>query len=139
MAAALHLPGAMLVYRAFALGLLGACCLLLAMRPPIAVVVPEPGPLVLQSPHEASRCPPPVLVESGPTILDVAPGVTPSQLADLIVLAEGETIVAIDDVPVRGSLGAGVALAGIDLQSRRYLDLAVAGEHGTRRLLVLQH
>ena len=127
------------MYRAFALGLLGACCLLLAMRPPIAVVVQAPGPFVRSSPRDAARCPPPVLVESGPTILDVAPGVTPSQLAGLIVLAAGERIVAIDDVPVSGSLAAGVALAAIDLQSRRYLDLAVAGEHGTRRLLVLQH
>jgi hypothetical protein len=139
----------MLWYRAFGLGLLGACCVLLAMRPPAALVC-EPGRVVVLSPafaqapaHHRCRSPSP---SHGPTIIDVAPGVTASQIARLLVLAPGERVLSIDDLPVTGDVEAGVALAsshrriaGAQDGQRRFLDVVVAGDHGTRRVLVLLH
>jgi len=49
----------MFVYRSIALGLLGACCLLLAMRPPIAVVSQTPGQIIVASSREAIATPKP--------------------------------------------------------------------------------
>jgi hypothetical protein len=132
----------MFVYRSLALGLLGACCLLLAMRPPISVVSQCPGQVVLVSSPDATHqmeCAPTQPEHSPPTIVDVAPGITSQQLPLLIVLAPGEQIAAIDDVAVASPLDAGIKLASIDLRSQRYIDLEIAGTHGTRRMLVLLH
>lgn len=126
----------MFVYRSIVLGLLGAGCLLLAMRPPIVVVTEGPGRVLVATKRCPARPPP---SRTGPTIVDVAPGVTLEQIAQLIVLDAGESISSIDDTPVTGSLAAGVALAGIDLRARRYLDIGVSGERGARRVLVLMH
>lgn len=128
------------MYRSLALGLLGACCLLLAMRPPLTVVTHGPGQLVVVTQDGAARCPPPTLVAApGPTIIDVAPGVTIAQLAELVRLGPGEHIATVDDRAVAGALGAGVALAALELRGRTFLDLGIASELGTRRVLVLLH
>jgi hypothetical protein len=132
----LHL--AMFVYRSIALGLLGACCLLLAMRPPITVVSHAPGQILVASSRDAAA-PLRPCVTPGSTIVDVAPGVTASQLAALLHLLPDERVVSIDDVPVSGTLDAGVALASVDLHRGRYLDLGVKNDFSERRVLVLLH
>jgi hypothetical protein len=128
----------MFVYRSIALGLLGACCLLLAMRPPVAIVSRASGQIMVASSHEALAALRPCIAP-GSTIVDVAPGVGASQLARLLHLLPDERVVSIDDVPVSGTLDAGVALAGVDLRRGRYLDLGVKNDWGERRVLVLLH
>lgn len=118
----------MLVFRSLALGLLGACFLLLAFRPAYEVrfvhqVMPAAEPTT----------------EAPATIVDVAPGLSAPQIASLIALGPDEHVVAVDDTHVTGSLGAGVLIASRDLQAQRYLDLEVEGPSGQRRVLVLLH
>jgi hypothetical protein len=128
----------MFVYRSLALGLLGACCLLLAMRPRPAVVSHAPGQIMVATSREAMASLRPCLAP-GSTIVDVAPGVSASQIAGLLHLLPDERVVSIDDVPVAGTLDAGVALASVDLHGGRYLDLGVKSDWGERRVLVLLH
>ncbi len=128
----------MFVYRSIALGLLGACCLLLAMRPPITVISHAPGQIIVASSRDAA-VPLRPCVAPGSTIVDVASGVTASQLAGLLHLLPDERVVAIDDMPVTGTLDAGVALASVELWPGRYLDLSVKNDWAERRVLVLLH
>jgi hypothetical protein len=139
----------MLWYRAFGLGLLGACCVLLAMRPPATIVTCQPGHIRVILPLFTRQAPVggrPLAVDQGPTIIDVARGVSASQIARLLVVAPGERIVSIDDGPVAGDIDAGLALAAshrriagaVDSQ-RRFIDVAVVGELGPRRVLLLLH
>jgi hypothetical protein len=133
----LQLHVTMFVYRSIALGLLGACCLLLAMRPPIAVVSHAPGQILVASSREVASVH--ACVAPGSTIVDVATGVNAAQLAALLHLLPDERVVSIDDVPVAGTLDAGVALAGVELRRGRYVDLGVKSDWGERRVLVLLH
>ena len=128
----------MLVYRSFALGLLGACCLLLATRPQGSVIL---NPVVVVPTDDAvssTSCRPALCASPmGPpvTVVDVAPNVTGAMLAQLIVLAGNERIARIDDAPVAD---ARVALASLELAGRRYVDIAVENDAGSeRRVLVL--
>lgn len=125
----------MFAFRSLALGLLGACCLLLAARPPVTVITHTPAFAFAEprTPWCSSHVP------RAPTIIDVAPGASAADIARLVVLEPGERITAIDDAPVAGGLDAGVALASSELGGRRYIDLEVAGDAGTRRVLVLLH
>lgn len=127
-------------FRSFALGLLGACCLLLAMRPPIAVVASEPGKILVVSSPSMLSCPSPAppRVEPPVTVVDVAAGVSAEQLATLVVLAPGERIVAIDDVAVAPGITSRAALAALAPKAGRYIDLTV-DTYGpqSRRVLVL--
>ncbi|HUJ61729.1 MAG TPA: hypothetical protein VLX92_24665 [Kofleriaceae bacterium] len=112
----------MLVYRSLALGLAGACLLLLASRPIVTVrVVGAP---------RARRAEP-------VAIIDVAPGLAPAQRAALVRLAPGEHVIAIDDRP-GDDLAAGAAIALRDARPG-FLDLQVASARGAHRLLVLFH
>jgi hypothetical protein len=126
-------------FRTFALGLLGACCLLLAMRPPISVVASEPGRIVVVSSPTVLHCPEASRSEPPVTVVDVAPGVTAQQLASLIVLAPGERITAIDDREVPPGVTDRAALESVEIHAGHYLDLAIAtrGVAGARRVLVL--
>lgn len=118
----------MLVFRSIALGMLGACLILLAARPPVEIRLEQ----------DAGRVVPPPAAPAA-SIIDVAPGATARELASLIRLCPGEHVAAIDDVPVAGDLAAGEALDGLDLGARRYVDLTIARATGTRRVLVLLH
>jgi hypothetical protein len=126
----------MLVFRSLAIGLLSACFVLLIMRPAVEVrMAPRWAPRWADN---VSRgfVPRPVAV---PTIIDVAPGVSAAQLATMIRLAPGEHVASIDDAPVSGDVGAGVALGTLDLRARHFIDLGVASDVGERRVLVLLH
>lgn len=115
----------MLVFRSLALGLVGACFLLLVFRPAyeIRVEQPQPGPLVRDT----------------STIIDVASGVDPAQLSALIKLGPGEHVVAVDDTPVADDLDAGAAIASRDRMAGSFIDLEVASARTKRRVLVLLH
>jgi hypothetical protein len=123
----------MFAYRSLVVGLLGACCLLLAMRPP-AVVAPAPGRTLATAPAALQAC-----ASMVPTIVDVAPGVTAAQLPSLLHLLPDEQIVAVNDAPVASTLDAGVSLANIELARGRFLDVEVKSGYGARRVLVLLH
>jgi hypothetical protein len=132
----------MLLFRSFAIGLLGACFVLLATRPQSTVVVAHPSQVVVAQPSQI------VLAPSGHdghdddhrtgndvTVVDVARGLPGVLIAQSIVLAANERIVAIDDVAVRDGAA---TLSAIELQGRSYLDVVVANDAGTtRRVLVL--
>ncbi len=117
----------MLVFRSLALGLAGACLLLLAFRPAYVVRL------------ESAPAPPVATAGNAATLVDIGPAVAPQQVAALIHLAPGEHVVDIDDHPVAGDLDAGAALASHVLQAGSYIDLTVAGAFHTRRILVLVH
>lgn len=128
----------MLVFRSFAIGLSAACFALLAMQPDIHVMQVLPAPI----PTMALTQPPPALApapEHAPTIVDVAPGITATQLGLAIRLAPGEQITSVDDVAVSGSLSAGLVLASRPLRSGEYIDFTVGGPSGERRVLALLH
>ncbi len=125
----------MLVFRSIALGLLGACVLLLAQRSPERVWIEHEREPVAARPAVAM-----------PTIIDVASGLpgmpgmplmNAHQIAQLVRLGPGERVTSVDDQPVAGNLDAGTAIG--EPAARHFLDLAVAGPRGERRVLVLFH
>jgi hypothetical protein len=118
----------MLVFRSLTLGLLAACFLLLAIRPVYEVRVTRDA-----RPQREAPAPP------AATIIDVAAGVSASQLPAMLALAPDERVVAVDDQSVGSDLDAGTLLASRELDSQRYIDLEVEGARGARRLLVLLH
>ena len=120
----------MLLFRSLALGLLGACFFLLATRP-ATIVVRQPA---VEVPNVSGIRGLPV---QAPTVIDVARDVSPRTLPALIRLAEGEHIVAVDDMAVANDLQAGSLLSE---RHRDFIDLQVRGTSGgDRRVLVLLH
>jgi len=113
----------MLLFRSLVLGLLGACCLLLAVRPKPKVVervVYQPGP-------------------PAATLVDVSANVAADQLGSLVHLGPGEHVISIDDRAVTGDLDAGAVLAELD-QRPAFVDLEIGrGSVGHRRLVLLLH
>ncbi len=81
----------MMLYRSLVVGLLGACLYLLASRAPATRIVHAAA---------AQARPPsvPVLVpKPGPTLIDVSSQMSPAQLVSLVRLAPNEHIAAYDD------------------------------------------
>jgi hypothetical protein len=118
----------MLLFRSLAIGLLGACCLLLAMRPPAQII--ERDHLVYRQAAPSA------------TLIDVAAGVAPGQLGSLVKLQRDEHVTAIDDRPVSGDLDAGAVLAQLDARPA-FIDLELDGSAGNerwhRRVVLLLH
>src|SRR4051812_8063321 len=117
----------MLLFRSLALGLLGTCVMLLAVRPPYEV-------RITQAPVHLFAAPP-----TSASIVDVAPSVAPVQVPALLHLAAGEHIQSIDDVLMADDVEAGARLASLTVGRNRFVDLTVAGGTGSRRVLVLLH
>ena len=117
----------MLVFRSLALGLLGACFLLLATRQTDVRIERELVPVQQPAPPASA------------TIIDVAHGVGANQLAQLVRLQPNEHVVAVDDRPVTGDLDAGAMIAANETSARKFVDLTVTGGAGERRVLVLLH
>jgi hypothetical protein len=71
-------------------------------------------------------------------VIDVAPGVSPAQIAGLIALAPGEHLAAVNERAPASDLEAGALIAS---RARRgeFLDLTVTRPAGERRVLVLLH
>ncbi|HEY1552480.1 MAG TPA: hypothetical protein VGG28_31850 [Kofleriaceae bacterium] len=113
----------MLLFRSLAIGLLGACCLLLATRPPAQVV----ERVVYRAAAPSA------------TLIDVAAGVAPAQLGGLVKLLRDEHVTAIDDRPVGGDLDAGAVLAQLETRPA-FVDLEIdGGASGHRRVVLLLH
>ncbi len=117
----------MFLFRSLAIGLLGACVVMLASRPAYEVRV------------VAAARPPPLAAPPSAAIVDVAAGVPAAQLPALIALAPGEHVVSIGDRAVVNDLDAGAALAAADTRPGGFLDLSIDGARGSRRVLVLLH
>jgi hypothetical protein len=132
LAGALQRLVCMLVFRSLALGLLGACCLLFASHPLVELHVVHERPVL--APMAAT-----VSAPTPATIVDIAPGLAPAQIASLIQLAPDEHVASVDDTPVHGDLDAGALLASHELLGGHYVDLGVANASGARRVLVLLH
>jgi hypothetical protein len=115
----------MLLFRSVALGLLGACFLLLAVRSPPATHVVD---------RVVYRPAPPAAA-----LIDVAPGLPVARLGSLVQLAPGEHVVAVDDRAATGDLDAGAMLAQLDPRPA-FVDLEIAGgPGGPRRVVLLLH
>ncbi len=124
----------MFLFRSLSVGLIGACCLLLATRPQTAVVLANSPPILVMPAADEPTCDAPPSAP-GVTVIDVAPSVTGELLAQLIALASNERITAIDDVAVRDGHA---ALSALALDGRQYVDVHIASDAGaTRRVLVL--
>jgi hypothetical protein len=115
----------MLLFRSLSVGLLAACVCLLAQRPIQRVVQVEHERELVAVPRSPA-----------PTIIDVAPGLTATQIAQLVRLAPDERVTSVDDQPVTGNLDAGTV---IEPHDRHFVDLTVASRTGERRVLVLIH
>ena len=137
--------------RLLTLGLLGACLGILLI---LVTHRSEPHGCVAQ------RAPAPAAPVANPiTIIDLAPAASGAwsirDLADMIRLAPGEEIVAVDDHPVVVRYGCVVAQHDCDgavlangrlveglpvaATANRFADFTVASAGGSRRVLVLIH
>jgi hypothetical protein len=115
----------MLLFRSLSVGLLGACVLLLATRR-------DPRPTRIE--HEKELV---AVASHAPTIIDVAPNVSATQIAQLVRLAPNERVTAVDDRPVTGNLDAGTVIGSP--VGHAFIDLTIAGGSHERRVLVLIH
>lgn len=116
----------MFAFRSLSIGMLGACLLLLARAPAVEVRIEPPPP----APHPA---------RATATILDVAGGLTASQVGALLHLDPGERVVAVNDRGVASDFEAAALIVSTEPRAGSYIDLTVAGGIGDRRLLVLLH
>ena len=123
----------MMLFRSLTVGLLGACLVLILLRPDAVPRVEHERELV------ATRA-------DLPTIIDVAPGISTSQIAH-VRLAPNERVTAVDDQPVTGNLDAGAVIA--PPTGRAFIDLTISrlgrltigrtDSRTQRRVLVLVH
>src|SRR5262249_40702025 len=113
----------MLVFRSLAIGLLGACFLLLVTRPS--------GRVERQYVQVAQPAPP------SATIIDVAHGVTGADIVRLLHLDKGEHVIAVDDRAIANDLDAGSVIASTDVVGDRHDDLSAAFPGSRNRYLDL--
>lgn len=117
----------MLLYRSFVVGLLGACCLLLAERPRPEVRLIAPGP--------------PAVASDVPAIVDVSAQIDPLALAKLLHVPPGAQVFASGpgwsyaDTFVAATESLAPMLAQRMPQPGNFLELTVNGH----RVLVLVH
>ncbi len=119
----------MFLFRSLTIGLLGACVMLMVR------IEPARGPV------QPTSMPDPLPPQAATAaIVDVAPGLRPSEVPALIRLASGERVISVDDHPVDSDLAAGAAIAMRAPSGGGYLDLEVERPDGLhRRVLVLMH
>lgn len=123
-----------MLLRLLTTALCAACVVLLATLPVrIAVMAPAVAPPPASAPCRLDRGPPPLAV------VDVAAGVAPSGLVELLHLRPGERITAIDDRALDPDLPAGPLLAELAPRQGGFLDLTVSSSSTERRVLVLLH
>ncbi len=119
----------MLLFRSLAVGLLGACFILLVKRPSPPRIAHERELVAVAAPTRVVA----------PTIIDVAHGTPASQIAQLVRLDPDERVTAVDDQPVTGNLDAGTVIA--PATGRQFIDLTISrpAVGKERRVLVLVH
>jgi hypothetical protein len=120
------------LFRSLTVGLLGACLYTILK---LSAATPAQPVIAVAAAAPAVLAPAPPAV----TVVDVAYGVSPAQIVDLLRLGSGERVVAVDDLEVGSDLEAGAVIAGRGLGTREFVDLTIARGDTTRRLLVLQH
>ena len=120
----------MLLFRSIALGLLGAIVWLLATHTSTTKIEHERELVAIGS---GTQKPGPA-----PTIIDVAPGLSATQIAQLVKLGPNERVTSVDDRAVTGNLDAGTVMTA---EGRHFVDLTVSGAaaRSERRVLVLIH
>ena len=121
---ALAIARVMLLFRSLSVGLLGACVVLLATHRTPRPRVEHERELVAVTTH-------------APTIIDVAPNLSATQIAQLVRLAPNERVTAVDDHLVTGNLDAGTVIGSPT--SHEFIDLTISGGSHERRVLVLVH
>lgn len=121
--------------RLLLISLCTATLVMLATWQPVHVHVVAPAPVVSPPAGLASTSPPRM------SVVDVASGVPDIELASLVRLAPDERITAINDRPVDASLelDARVLIGSEAPRAGDYLDLAVSGPAGVRRVVMLVH
>ncbi len=133
----------MMLFRSLAVGLLGACFLLIILKRPAEADWSTSRTCLSRPPrieHERELVAIAATARAGaPTIIDVAPGVPASQIARLVRLGPDERVTAVDDQPVTDNLDAGTVIARPT--GRTFIDLTIAGPDlaTQRRVLVLVH
>jgi hypothetical protein len=120
------------LFRSLTVGLLGACLYTVLQ---LATATSPARPAAISTAEPSTQPPPPPSV----TVVDVAHGVSPAQIIDLLHLRSGERVVAIDDLEVGSDLEAGAVIAGRGTKTREFVDLTIDSGSTTRRILVLQH
>lgn len=123
----------MFMVRSFALGLLGACLVVIAMRPAVEVRVSMPAPARQHAlaPRAQPRVP-------SATVIDAASVATPSDLVALLRLRGDEWIAAVDDqrTDPRAAIAEVASAAGA---KGRYVDLTIASPRAERRVVLMIH
>lgn len=120
----------MLLLRFVTTALCTACVVLLVTFKPIQVVtpaaMPEPRPCLRERAQPL-------------TVIDVAAGVTTSQLDGLLELHAGERIVAVNDQRLGAEAVPASVIAALPPAPGGFIDLTVASSSAERRVLVLLH
>ncbi len=135
----------MLMFRSFALGLLAACFVVIAMRPAVVVQVSmrppnsaaarsAPGPIHLHA--RSSRLHPRA---PSATVIDAASAATPSDLVALLRLRSDERIAAVDDLRSTDPSAAIAAVGSAAGAKGRYVDLTIASPFAERRVVLMIH
>jgi hypothetical protein len=104
-----------------------------AAAPPIARPALPSGPVPAAVPAPGDRGAPRL------SVIDVAEGIAPSQLAALIPLRPDEHVTAVNDRAVTGDLEAGAVIAARAPLRGGFVDLTVSTPRGERRVLILLH
>lgn len=124
----------MLLLRLLTTGVCVACVVMLATIHPVRVEVvrpeaaPAPAPPAAAVRDRSARL----------SVVDVAAGVAPSALANLVGLRRDERISAINDQPLDEDLDADLLIRSM-ARPGGFLDLTVASSETERRVLVLMH
>jgi hypothetical protein len=130
-----------MLFRLLTTGLCVACVVILATIQPVQLPCADRVPPVA---HEAS----PFLCREGGScgdrsppvsVVDVAGGVAPEVLAQLVHLRPDERISAINDRALDSEAEAGALIASLAPHAGEFLDLTVSSTTTERRVLMLMH
>ena len=129
----------MLLLRLLSTVLCATCVVLLATFQPVRVEILQPAPH--RGPAgSAERDAAPGSAAAGVPInvVDVAPGVSPAQIAAMVQLRSDEHVSAINDRVAVSDLEAGALIASLP-RPGGFVDLTVSSPSAERRVLVLLH
>jgi hypothetical protein len=124
----------MFLLRLVTTALCAACVVLLVTLPSARMATPPPSPVHI----EPGPCLGPPRTQPL-TVIDVAAGVTPSQLGELLHLRSDERITAVNDRPLTCGVETAEQIAERAPRAGGYIDLTVTSEMAERRILVLMH
>ncbi|HEY0482681.1 MAG TPA: hypothetical protein VGD37_34400 [Kofleriaceae bacterium] len=133
----------MILLRLLTTALCVTCVVLIATFPPMRIVVMPPAaapPIARPSAALPAAAAAAACDRGAPlSVIDVAEGIAPSQLAALIPLRPDEHVIAVNDRVVTGDLEAGAVIAARAPLRGGFVDLTVSSPSGERRVLILLH